>query len=604
LSPIPHEIQARTGRKFADMTSGAPQLITVDINGNEATNGQYLFPFGINLGGITVPEMVEIDLNALQTPTSFTGIPWNLDRRLSPGGCLDANNDGIGECETTPQPLIPFPFEGVAMDPRNLSTIPATSYSDPNYVSGSLNNVRDRILSYVNPTASRLGGNAIGVNDTGNFTTSILTWDANSASPSPGSPGGDHVSSSPVLPQAQICSANSAFNTPPVAQNDSASTASGTATTVFVLLNDSDVNGDPLTVTGVSTPSHGTAAINIDLASVTYTPALGFSGMDTFTYTVFDGTASVTATVTVNVIAAVNNLPIAVDDTSSVAEDGSVSIDVLANDTDNDSGQGSNVLSVASVSSTAKGGTVTITGDPLIDKATRINYTPKSNFNGVDTFTYVVSDGRGGIDTGAVNVTVTAVNDAPVANPETATVVTGGPAMVINVLDNDTDVDLADLPVPDKLTVSLAATPLVTGKGSVTTNGSTVSYTASPGATGTDSFSYTITDKGGLTATATVTVTLIVPVKDVLQVTLAQLTVSKSEWRVQGTGTVPSKTVTVRLGGGATACTTGGIVGTSAVDTLGNWIVRVKPGISAGANTAITACSNGGGKFISPITFK
>ena len=109
LSPIPHEIQARTGRKFESMQPGATPLVTVDINGNEATNGQYLFPFGINLGGITVPEMVEIDLNALSTPTSFTGIPWNLDRRLGPGGCLDANNDGIGECETTPQPLVSLP---------------------------------------------------------------------------------------------------------------------------------------------------------------------------------------------------------------------------------------------------------------------------------------------------------------------------------------------------------------------------------------------------------------------------------------------------------------------------------------------------------------
>ena len=136
LSPIPHEIQARTGRKFASMQAGGTPLVTVDINGNEATNGQYLFPFGIDLGGITVPEMVEIDLNALTTPTSFTGIPWNLDRRLGPGGCL-ANNDGIGAARLH-LTADPFPFEGAAMDPRTLSTIPDAPYNDPNYTNSTI----------------------------------------------------------------------------------------------------------------------------------------------------------------------------------------------------------------------------------------------------------------------------------------------------------------------------------------------------------------------------------------------------------------------------------------------------------------------------------
>ncbi len=66
LAPIPREIQARTGHRLAN-----PGLITLDINGNQATNGQYLFPFGANLGGISFPEMVEIDLNQLNLPTEF-----------------------------------------------------------------------------------------------------------------------------------------------------------------------------------------------------------------------------------------------------------------------------------------------------------------------------------------------------------------------------------------------------------------------------------------------------------------------------------------------------------------------------------------------------
>src|SRR5574341_608437 len=66
LSPIPHEIMARTGNKLAN-----PNLTSVDIAGNVATNGEYLFPFGVGLGGVGFPEMVEIDLNALWTPNSF-----------------------------------------------------------------------------------------------------------------------------------------------------------------------------------------------------------------------------------------------------------------------------------------------------------------------------------------------------------------------------------------------------------------------------------------------------------------------------------------------------------------------------------------------------
>jgi hypothetical protein len=139
LSPVPHEIMNRTGRKIAD-TAGT--LKTIDITGAPATNGEYLFPLGMGLGGIVNPEFVEIDLNAIDTPTSFTGIPWNLDRRLSPGGC--ENN----VCEPTMQPLSPFPYEG--FDPRTQAPVPTGAYNDPNYTASTLSNASNRILSYVN----------------------------------------------------------------------------------------------------------------------------------------------------------------------------------------------------------------------------------------------------------------------------------------------------------------------------------------------------------------------------------------------------------------------------------------------------------------------
>jgi Bacterial Ig domain len=606
LSPIPHEIQARTGRKFADLQLGSPQLITVDINGNEATNGQYLFPFGMGLGGISTPEMNEINLDAMATPLSFSGIPWNIDRRLGPGGCLDNNDDGIGECEATAQPLSPFPFEGTNMDPRTLGSIPSATYNDPNYVSGSLGDVRDRILSYVNPDAPRPGGNAIGVNDTGNFTTAVLNWTSHSATnalpPSIG-PGSGDVSSSHTIPQAQICSANSAFNTSPVAKADTDTTPAGVAKTISVLGNDSDVNGDTLTVVGVSSSANanvgiststsqgGIAELNID-GTITFTPAANFAGVDTFSYTVSDGTVSVTGTVTMTmtVVTTSNNPPVASDDSATVLEDGSVVIDLLANDTDDNSGTGSSVLSIASVTNPASG-TVTISGDAGINKDQKVTYTPNNNFDGSDTFSYVVADGQGGTATGFVTVNVTAVNDAPVATGDTANV-TQGLTMTVNVLDNDTDIDSANL------TVSLTNQAVLPTKGTVATNGTTVNY-ASNGATGADTFSYTISD-GLLTATATVTVNIIAPSQDALTFSAQpEFRIGKSEWRTAGTGNADGKTITLRLGTAAN----GAIVGTSPV-TLGVWAIRPKPGINPGANTQVTAWSSGGGKVTSTLLIR
>jgi hypothetical protein len=154
LSPLTHEMQARTGRKVAD-----PTLMSIDLAGNQAKNGQYLFPMGVGLGGIEVPFMLEINANALGFPTAFSGFPWLLDRRLSPGGCN-------GPCETTPQPLSPFPFEG--FDPRAQATsLPRGPFSDPNFTASTLTSASNRILSFV----TAVGG---GFNFNGDRT--VLAW--------------------------------------------------------------------------------------------------------------------------------------------------------------------------------------------------------------------------------------------------------------------------------------------------------------------------------------------------------------------------------------------------------------------------------------------
>ena len=123
-------------------------------------------------------------------------------------------------------------------------------------------------------------------------------------------------------------------NTIPTAVDDTSSTDEDTAVDTNVISNDTDADGDTLSVTAVTTPSNGTAAITSGSATtVTYTPNANFNGTDTFEYTVTDGADTDTGTVNVTVTA-VNDPPVAVDDTASTPEDTAIDINVISNDTD------------------------------------------------------------------------------------------------------------------------------------------------------------------------------------------------------------------------------------------------------------------------------
>src|SRR5260221_2176849 len=156
-------------------------------------------------------------------------------------------------------------------------------------------------------------------------------------------------------------------------------------------------------------------------------PATNFNGIATISYTISDGhggTASATVSVTVT---PVNDPPVAVNVTASTAEDTAVSFPVLANDSDVDG----DALTITVASAT--NGTVSIVGTNLV-------FTPASNFNGVATLSYTISDGQGGTASATVSVTVTPVNDPPVAVNDTATT-PDDTAVSIPVLTNDSDVD-------------------------------------------------------------------------------------------------------------------------------------------------------------------
>ena len=300
-------------------------------------------------------------------------------------------------------------------------------------------------------------------------------------------------------------------NDAPVAVADTATVLEDAATTsIDVIANDTDVDlGNILSLTTVSTPGTGTVSISLDGVSVDYTPSADFNGTEVITYTVSDGTDTATGTLTVTVTP-VNDAPEAIADTATVSEDSATtSIDVIANDTDVDLG---NILSLTTVS-TPGTGTVSINLDGV-----SVDYTPSADFNGTEVITYTVSDGTD-TATGTLTVTVTPVNDAPEAIADTATVSEDSATTSIDVIANDTDVDLGNI-----LSLTTVSTP-GTGTVSINLDGVSVDYTPSADFNGTEVITYTVSD-GTDTATGTLTVT-VTPVNDAPEAIADTATVSE-----------------------------------------------------------------------------
>ena len=232
----------------------------------------------------------------------------------------------------------------------------------------------------------------------------------------------------------------------------------------------------------------------------------GATATDTFQYTISDGNGGTdTATVTIT-IGGSNLAPTAIDDVFSTDEDSLLTTgNVLLNDTD----PNSDTLSVVGLDDSGTIGSVSDNGDGTFD------YDPNGQFESLgvgetatDSFTYTISDGNGGTDTATVNVTITGVNDAPVAVDDALTVDEDTAGSVVVTL-NDTDIDGDDVEV-----VSVDDTATV-GAVLIDADGDTVSYdpngqfeSLGVGETATDSFTYTISDGNGGTDTATVNVTI------------------------------------------------------------------------------------------------
>ena len=252
-----------------------------------------------------------------------------------------------------------------------------------------------------------------------------------------------------------------------------------------------DVDGDVLTYTKATGPSHGTVTVDPVTGVYTYTPAADYNGPDSFTVTIDDGNGG-TKTVTVNItVTPVNDAPTSPDYTNTTSEDVPVNGTITGTDVDGD------VLTYTKATGPSHG---TVTVDPITGAYT---YTPDANYNGPDSFTVTIDDGHGGTKTVTVDITVTPVNDAPTSPDYTNTTNEDVP---VNGTITGTDVD------GDVLTYTKATGP---SHGTVTVDPVTGTYTYTPAAdyNGPDSFTVTIDDGHGGTKTVTVTIT-VTPVND------------------------------------------------------------------------------------------
>ncbi|WP_316801641.1 Calx-beta domain-containing protein [Pedobacter frigidisoli] len=245
-----------------------------------------------------------------------------------------------------------------------------------------------------------------------------------------------------------------------------------------------DPDGNTLTFTVNTPPAHGTVTVNPD-GTYTYVPAKDYNGTDSFVVTVSDGKGGTTP-VTINVtVTPVNDAPVATTPVNLTTNKNTpVSGAITATDVDGDP-------------LTYTAGTAPAHGTVVVNPDGTFTYTPANNYSGNDTFTVVVSDGKGGATTVTVNVSVAATNVPPVASAPALTTSEGTPANgKITATDADGDV----------LTYTVTTQP---SRGTVVMNpDGTYTYTPAPNYTGTDAFTVVISDGKGGTAIVTVNVTV------------------------------------------------------------------------------------------------
>ncbi len=284
-------------------------------------------------------------------------------------------------------------------------------------------------------------------------------------------------------------------NDAPVANPDSFATAFGTPLTVsqaMLLANDTDVDSTALHVTSVDAMADGHGAPAMSGTDVVFTPESLYQGTAHFTYTISDGTLTAQGTVTVTV--GVDLPPSAMADAATTDEDTMLTVAdtaLLANDTDPEH----HTLAISAVGNGVHG-TVSRSG-------TSVTFMPDANYNGSASFDYTITDGSL-TSTATVTVTVNAVDDAPVAVDDIASVAESALPSMIDVLANDTDIDggprtIASVSQPAHGTTSVAA------DGTAIAYSSGIGYCNQVPNAAADTFTYTLSP-GNTTATVSVKV--------------------------------------------------------------------------------------------------
>jgi len=276
-------------------------------------------------------------------------------------------------------------------------------------------------------------------------------------------------------------------NDAPVAVGEAFATDEDMPLTGGVLANDADADGDALTAHLVDSPEFGALVLNTD-GTFTYTPNTDFNGTDSFTYQVRDGQAGSNVVTAMLAVAPVNDAPVAVGEAFATDEDTPRAGNVLGNDADAD---GDSLIALL-LSGPSDGDALTAHlvdgpafGALVLNADGTFTYTPNTDFNGKDSFTYQVRDGQAGSNVATATLAVAPVNDAPVAVGEAFATdedmpLTGG------VLANDADAD------GDALTAELVDGPAF---GTLAFNADgTFTYSPNANFNGADSFTYWATD--------------------------------------------------------------------------------------------------------------
>lgn len=313
-------------------------------------------------------------------------------------------------------------------------------------------------------------------------------------------------------------------NDAPLAVNNAATINEDSPFNLNIASNDSDVDNaldltsidiDLLTV-GIQDTFQSTNGLWTVNGSgiLSFVPVLNYNGVVSLNYTINDiaGLTSNTAIVTLT-INAVNDAPVAANDTGLTQEDLAVSIDLLMNDYDVDNLLAVNTVDLNTVNPGVQSAIITAAGNWAVNTSGILTFTPAINYNGLATLSYSVKDASGLVSNiASITVTVSAVNDAPVAVNNSALTNEDTP-ITINILTNDTDIDnLIDSSSVDFDFITVGSQNSITNSGglwAVNTSG-ILTFTPAPNFNGNTSISYTVNDVLGLSSnTATITISVL-----------------------------------------------------------------------------------------------